>query len=136
MTILTTSPQARPGPDHTPAVRSSRASSVAGGTVAVIAVGLIFEAGTAATGGPLGVRLLLVGLLLPLLAAGAQVLRLLGQASEAVVGAGDAGAQTCGTDLLLAGLETRDLWAARARLWAVGTSAGFLAWSLAVHLLG
>jgi len=130
MTILTTNPPALP--DLGRASLPSRGAAAAGWTVALIATGLVVETGLLPAVDSPPARLVLTGLLLPLLAAGAQVLRLLGLASAAVVGALDPGTAAGGTDLLLAGLETRDLWATRALVWALGTGAGFLAWSVAL----
>jgi hypothetical protein len=137
MTILTTNPQALPDLNQPPLPdgRSPRKAAAAGWAVAAIALALIFETGQIGDAEPLPARLALIGLLLPLLAAGAQVLRLLGHASEAVVGALDPETDTGDTDLLMAGLETRDLWVVRAQAWALGSSAGFLAWTIALQFL-
>lgn len=134
MTILTTNSQALPDldPAAPPDGGSHRKASAAGWAVAAITLGLVVETGRLADVGPLPARLALIGLLLPLLAAGAQVLRLLGHASAAVVGPLDPGTDT---DLLLAGLETRDLWVAQAQAWVLGSSAGFLAWTIVLQFL-
>jgi hypothetical protein len=137
MTILTTNSQALPDldPAAPPDGGSHRKASATGWAVAAITLGLIFETGRLADVEPLPARLALIGLLLPLLAAGAQVLRLLGLAAAAVVGAPDPGIDTGDTDLLLAGLETRDLWVAQAQAWVLGSSAGFLAWTIVLQFL-
>jgi len=141
MTILS-NPRALPDLDFTPTdlavnvERSNHATSFAGWAVVTMATGIVVQAATLASIGSPPARLFLAGLLLPLLAAGFQVLRLLDRASNAVSGALVTGATAGGMDRLLAGLETRHFWAARAQAWAYGSGLAFLTWSVAVQLLG
>jgi hypothetical protein len=140
--------------------RSNHATAFAGWTVTTIAMGLVIQAGTLRTVESFPVTLVLMGLLVPVLAATARTGILLvgaGRAASvaggeneptgAVAGAFDAAeheaddhdaAARRARDRLwstLTSAQARQLLARRALVWAYGSGAAFLTWSLAVILL-
>lgn len=133
MTILS-SPQALPRQDRSTGEladalrRSNHDTAFAGWAVCTMAVGVLFQVTALLAVEQAWLRLALTGLLLPLLAAGLQITRLLDRASAAIP-------ETTDTSLLLAGLETRRAWTAKAALWTYMTGAAFGVWTVAVQLL-
>lgn len=103
-------------------------TSLAAWAVCCMAVGVLVQLPALASIGQTVPAVLLTTLLLPLLGAFTQIVRLLNRAAAAV------GATVSATQLL-AGLETRGAWAARAAVWSGATGAAFAAWSVAVQTL-
>jgi hypothetical protein len=140
--------------------RSNHATAFAGWTVTTIAMGLVFLVGTLRSVDSFMITLVLMGLLLPVLAATARTGILLagaGRAVSVVGGASEPGAAAGATlsagDLspaddaaaarqardrlrsAVTSAQIRDVLARRALLWAYGAGAAFLTWSLVVILL-
>ncbi|HZB29498.1 MAG TPA: hypothetical protein VE465_04960 [Streptosporangiaceae bacterium] len=139
--------------------RSNHATSFAGWTVITIAMCLVLQAGTLRTVESFSVTLVLMGLLVPVLAATVRTGVLLASAGRAASVAGgeseptgaaagvlDADDQVdeleaatrLARDRLwstLTAARTREKLARRALIWAYGSGAAFLTWSLAVILL-
>lgn len=125
---------------------SNHMTSLAGWTLPTIAMGLVLQAGTVRAIESTPARLVLMGLLLPVLVAAGRVIILLGQAAgtasvgaTVVVGVEDTGAAGDDTpsreafdrlNSLIALIQMRDWLARRALTWACGGFIGFLAWSL------
>jgi hypothetical protein len=136
--------------------RSNHATAFASWTVTTIAMGLVIQLGTLRLVESFPVTLVLIGLLVPLLAATARTGFLLADAGRAVsvvggegeptgAAAGDVNAQAeheaavrQARDRLrsaVSSAQVRDVLAHRALLWAYGCGPAFLTWSLAVILL-
>jgi hypothetical protein len=139
--------------------RSNHATAFAGWTVTTIAMGLVFQAETLRTVESFSVTLVLMGLLVPVLAAAARTGILLASAGRAASVAGgeseptgaaagvldaddrvdaDDAATRLAQDRLwstLTSARTREELARRALGWAYGAGAAFLTWSLALMLL-
>jgi hypothetical protein len=131
--------------------RSNHATAFAGWTVATIAMGLVIQADSLRSIESFSVTSMLIGLLVPVLAATTRVVFLLVNASRAVSVVGGDGAPTGAAadtgqdepaslawDRLRAAItsaQIRDAHARRALAWAYGAGAAFLSWSLAVVLL-
>src|SRR5918999_411952 len=159
-----TSRRALPSQDPTPAdintttevnevvSRSNHATSFAGWTVATIAMGLVIQADSLKSIESFTITMVLVGLLVPVLAATARTGFLLVSAGRAVSMAGgedeptgaaagtgeDEQAKRLAWDRLrsiITSAQSRDALARRALVWAYGAGAAFLSWSLAVVLL-
>lgn len=145
--------------------RSNHATAFAGWTVTTIAMGLVIEAGTLRTVESFPVTLVLMGLLIPVLAATARTgILLVGAGRAASVAGGESeptGAAAGALDAadhvpaehkapdheaaarlardrlwsMLTSAQARERLAHRALSWAYGSGAAFLTWSLAVILL-
>jgi hypothetical protein len=131
--------------------RSNHATAFAGWTVATIAMGLVIQADSLRSIESYPVTSMLIGLLVPVLAATARVVFLLVSAGRAVSvagGDGEPAGAVAGTgqdeparlawDRLRSAItsaQIRDAHARRALAWAYGAGAAFLTWSLAVVLL-
>lgn len=138
--------------------RSNHATAFAGWTVATIGMGLVIQVGTLRTIVSFPITLVLIGLLIPVVAATARTGLLLAGAGRAVsVVGGEAGFTGAAADANTAAADApaepaaqeardrlrtvldsaliRDALARRALRWAYGSGAAFLAWSLAVVLL-
>jgi hypothetical protein len=132
--------------------RSNHATGFAGWTVATIAMGLVFLAESLRSIESFPVTALLMGLLVPVVAATARVVFLLveaGRAVSVVGGDGEPPGAAADTGLdepatgpawdrlrsIITSAQIRDARARRAQAWAYGAGAGFVAWSLAVVLL-
>jgi hypothetical protein len=140
--------------------RSNHATAFAGWTVTTIAMGLVIQAGTLRTVESFSVTLVLMGLLVPVLAATARTGILLVSAGRAASVAGGENEPTgAAADVLnaadretddheaaacrardrlwstLTSAQARELLAHRAVRWAFGSGAAFLTWSLTVILL-
>ncbi|HEX6471835.1 MAG TPA: hypothetical protein VF069_22255 [Streptosporangiaceae bacterium] len=136
--------------------RSNHATAFAGWTVTTIAMGLVIQVGALRSIESFPLTLVLVGLLVPVLAATARTGVLLASAGRAAADAGGegeptgavAGATSLPTEPEAAARLARDrlrsavtstqlrgVLARRALMWAYGAGAAFLAWSLAVLLL-
>ena len=132
--------------------RSNHATSFAGWTVATIAMGLVIQADSLKSIESFTITMVLVGLLVPVLAATARTGFLLVSAGRAVSMAGgedeptgaaagtgeDEQAKRLAWDRLrsiITSAQSRDALARRALVWAYGAGAAFLSWSLAVVLL-
>jgi hypothetical protein len=145
--------------------RSNHATAFAGWTVTTIVMALVLKAGTLRTVESFPVTLVLMGLLVPVLAATARTGILLvgaGRAASIVGGESEPTGAAAGTldtadheladheppdyeaaaclarDRLWSALtsaQARDRLAHRALIWAYGSGAAFLTWSLAVILL-
>lgn len=141
--------------------RSNHATALAGWTVATVAMGLVFLTGTLRSVESFTVTLVLIGLLVPVLAATARTGILLAEAVRAgsvVGGEGEpagAAAGPTGTGATadqaeheaatrqaaarlrsaVTSVQVRDAFARRALVWAYGSGTAFLAWGLAVMIL-
>jgi hypothetical protein len=135
--------------------RSNHATAFAGWTVTTIAMGLVFQVRALRAIESFPLTLLLVGLLVPVLAATARTGVLLASAGRAADAGGEgeptgavAGATSLPTDTeaaarlardrlrsAITSTRLRDALARRALIWACGAGATFLAWSLTVLLL-
>jgi hypothetical protein len=139
--------------------RSNHATAFAGWTVTTIAMGLVLQAQTLRTVESFLVTLVLMGLLVPVLAATVRTgILLVGAGREASIAGGEseptgavagvldaddqvdehAAATRLAQDRLwstLTSVRTRERLARRALVWAYGSGAAFLTWSLAVILL-
>lgn len=139
--------------------RSNHATAFVGWTITTIAMGLVLQAGALRVIESFPVTLVLMGLLVPVLAATARTGILLAGAGRAASVAGGesepTGAAAGALDAedhetpyetaarqardrlwsTLTSAQTRDKLARRALVWAYGSGAAFLMWSLAVLLL-
>jgi hypothetical protein len=136
--------------------RSNHATAFAGWTVTTITMGLVIQTGTLRSVESFPLTLVLIGMLLPVLAASARTGILLAGAARAVSavgGEGEPAGAAAGVTLDTADQEAaarqardrlrsavtsaqiRDVLARRALYWAYGSGAAFLTWSLAVILL-
>lgn len=133
MTVLQT-PETFTRPDVSPAEltrvvrRSNHDTALAGWAVTTMALGLLIQVVLLA-GAPVSPAQLGLGaLVLLLLAAGTRIVLLLDHASSSIGSAAD-------RVQLLAGIETRQFWTFRARLWTYGTGTAFALWTVAVQLV-
>jgi hypothetical protein len=140
--------------------RSNHATAFAGWTVTTIVMGLVIQAGTLRSVESFPLTLVFIGLLVPVLAATARTGILLTGAGRAATVGGEAeltgaaagtAADPAGTDhtdheaatrmatdrlrSAVTSVQVRDVFARRALVWAYGSGAAFLTWSLAVILL-
>jgi hypothetical protein len=139
--------------------RSNHATAFAGWTVTTIAMGLVIQAGTLRTVESFPVTLVLIGLLVPVLAATARTgILLVGAGRAASVAGGESEPTGAAAGVLdaadhvppehaaaclardrlwstLKSAQARERLARRALIWAYGSGAAFLTWSLAVILL-